>query len=277
MGGKMNNNDMPIMILGTAPFKQMGNYNFLRIRTMNAVKNAIFRGYGIDCAVAYGNHRQVGRGIQVSGKAREKIFLTSKLYNTQQDNYVREHYNVMCNELGVQYLDLLLQHWPQTSTYINTWKQMEELYLEEKVKYIGIANAEIRHLDEIKKKCDILPHFIQIERNPLNTQLELISFCKKDEIRVQAYAPLGRMGEDLIKQTILNKLALKYQKSIPQIILRWQIQTGVIPVVRSVRKKRIFENIDICDFEMADEEIEEITGLNQNYKIYDPRKYARYY
>lgn len=75
----------------------------------------------------------------------------------------------------------------------------------------------------------------------------------------------------------MNKLALKYQKSIPQIILRWQIQTGVIPVVRSVRKKRIFENIDICDFEMADEEIEEITGLNQNYKIYDPRKYARYY
>ena len=268
---------MPKMFLGTAPFYEMGNYKFQKIRTMNAVKNGVRMGYGIDCAVAYGNHRQVGRGIQLSGNVRSEVFLTSKLYNSQQDTYIREHYSVMCRELDVDYLDLLLLHWPQTSTYINAWRRMEELWYEQKVKYIGLANAEINHLIEIEKKCNFLPHVIQIERHPLNTQIELISYCRKKGINVQAYAPLGRMTDKLIEKKILKELAAKYQKSIPQIILRWQIQTDVVPVVRSVRKKRIHSNIDIGDFELLDGEIKSIMEMNQNYKIYDPRRYARYY
>lgn len=269
---------MPPIFLGTAPFHEMGNYKFRRIRAINAVKNGICLGYGIDCATAYGNHRQVGRGMRLSGENREKIFITSKLDNMQQDNEVKEHYHTICKELGgVGYLDLFLQHWPQTSTYVNTWKQMEELYFEKKVRYIGIANVEIRHLLEIEKKCTLLPHVIQVERNPLITQSELILFCMERQICVQAYAPIGRMNPVLMEQRCLGKLGDKYRKSIPQIILRWQIQTGVVPVVRSIRKNRLIENMNIWDFHLTDEEVDEITTLNQNFKYYDPRKYARYY
>ena len=273
------NNDLniPRIFLGTGPFHEIGDYKFPELRTIYAVSKGIRMGYGIDCAVAYGNHRQIARGIQASGVKREEIFVTSKLYNTQQDNNVKNHYNVMCQELKVKYLNLLLQHWPQVSTYINAWKQMEELYFENRINYIGMANVEISHLAEIDNKCNILPHVIQIERNPFNTQVELVSFCKEKGIYVQAYSPVGRMNNELIGQTVFKKLTLKYKKTIPQIILRWQVQTGVIPVVRSIRRKRIAENINIWDFELADEEIKEILDLNRNYKIYDPRKYARYY
>lgn len=268
---------MPSMFLGTAPSHLIGDYKFKRLRTISAVSNGIHLGYGIDCATAYGNHDQVGRGIKASGEKRNKIFITSKLYNTQQDNNVRDHYKTMCKELGVDYLDLLLQHWPQTSTYINTWKQMEELYFNKQVKSIGISNIEIRHLIEIENKCTLLPQIVQIERHPLNVQTELISYCEKHGIYVQAYAPLGRMCLALADQELLKDLEKKYQKTIPQIILRWHIQTNVCPVVRSIRKKRMIENMDIWDFELTKEEIRKITGLNQNYRINDPRKFARYY
>lgn len=154
---------------------------------------------------------------------------------------------------------------------------MEELYFEKKVRYIGIANVEIRHLLEIEKKCALLPHVIQIERNPLITQSELIAFCREKNICVQAYAPLGRMNPALTRQRCLKELGDKYEKTISQILLRWQIQTGVTPVVRSVRKARIVENMNLWDFHLTEGEVSEITALNQYFKYYDPRRYARYY
>lgn len=280
MKGKniMNNAvEMPPLFLGTVPFHMIGNYKFKGIRVINAVKNGINLGYGIDCAAAYENHVQVGRGIKASGEKRDKIFVTSKLNNTQQDNQVKDHYLDMCKELGIDYLDLLLEHWPQTCTYINTWKQMEELYFDKKVKYIGISNVETRHLIEIENKGSILPHVVQIERNPLYVQSELISYCEEHGIRVQAYAPLGRMGETLIEQKLLKELGRKYQKTVPQIILKWHIQTNVCPVVRSIRKKRIIENGNIWDFELKADEVKAITDLNINYRINDPRRFVRYY
>lgn len=268
---------IPSMFLGTVPLHMMGNYKFKRIRTINAVKNGILMDYGIDCATAYGNHRQVGRGLKAAGKERKEIFITSKLDNSQQDNNIKSHYKNMCRELNVDYLDLLLQHWPQTSTYINSWKQMEELYAEKQVKYIGMSNVEIRHLLEIEKKGTFLPHVIQIERNPLYVREDIISFCREKGIVVQAYAPLGRMNEVLMGQGLLKNLGNKYKKTVPQIILKWHIQTGVCPVMRSARKERIIENKNIWDFELTDWELEEITKLNQNFRINDPRKFCRYY
>ena len=176
-GGKI-----PAVFLGTVPFHEMGDYNFRRLRVMQAVGYGIIKGYGIYCAVAYENHRQVGNGIRLSGVDRKDIFLTSKLYNTQQDNYVKEHYDRVLEEIGVKYLDLLLLHWPQSGTYVNAWKQMEELYQSKRVKYIGIANVEIRHLETLTAKGCMLPHVIQVERNPLNTQSELCEYCKEKEL-----------------------------------------------------------------------------------------------
>lgn len=269
--------NIPKIFLGTASFHEIGNYRFRRLRAVRAVSQGIQSGYGIDCAVAYGNHHQVGNGIKLSGKKRKEIFLTSKLYNNQQDNYVAEHYKNLLKELHVEYVDLLLLHWPQTSTYINAWKQMEQLYEDGKVRYIGMANVELRHLEEMEEKCHMLPQIIQIERNPLNTQEELIAYCEEKKIIIQAYAPLGRMNQQLLEQGILCELSKKYDKTVPQIILRWHNETNVIPVVRSIRKNCIIENCNIWDFRLEKEEIEEITKLNVNYKIYDPRKYARYY
>lgn len=268
---------IPNIFLGTAPFHELGNYRFLKLRTVQAVSHGIRLGYGIDCAVAYGNHYQVGNGIRLSGKKRSDIFLTSKLYNNQQDNCVADHYKNMLHELRVDYVDLLLLHWPQTSTYIMAWKQMESLYESQQVGHIGMANVELRHLLEMEQKCNLLPQIIQVERHPLNTQEELISYCREKGILVQAYAPLGRMNCKLTENSFLSMLADKYNKTIQQVILRWHYQNGVIPVVRSIRPDRIYDNYNIWDFELTKDEIEEITSLNINYKIYDPRMYARYY
>lgn len=268
---------VPPMFLGTVPFDEMGNYYFRRLRVVMAVSKAIQLGYGVDCAVAYGNHYQVGNGIKASGKKREDIFVTSKLFNTQQDNHVKEHYCNALQELDTPYLDLLLLHWPQTSTYINAWKQMEELYQTKLVCYIGMANVELRHLERIEKSCCIMPHVVQIERHPLNIQKEVVEYCTKKGIIVQAYAPLGVMDKRLLNASVLMDMSARYNKTIPQIILRWQYQTGVVPVVRSIRKKRIISNYDIWDFEIKEEDIEAINALNIGYKHYDPRRYVRYY
>lgn len=268
---------IPAMFLGTAPFRELGKYRFLRLRTVRAVSTGIKTGYGIDCAVAYGNHHQVGNGIKLSGKRRQDIFLTSKLFNSQQDEKIAQHYDVMLKELQLNYVDLLLLHWPQTGTYIRAWKQMEKLYEHQKVRLIGMANVEIRHLREMERKCEMLPHIIQIERNPLNTQEELLYYCEEKGIQVQAYAPLGRMNDQLLGSERLCRLAEKYNKTIPQIILRWHRQTNVIPVVRSIRTNRICDNYNIWDFKLDDSEIKKISELNINHKIYDPRIYARYY
>ncbi len=270
-------NMVPALFLGTAPFNEIGDYHFRRLRTVRAVGQGICLGYGIDCAVAYGNHHQIANGIKLSREDRENIFVTSKLYNTQQDGRINEHYQAALKELDLEYLDLLLLHWPQTGTYINAWKQMEELYYNKKVRYIGIANVEIRHLEEISQKCDMLPQIVQVERNPLNTEDALLAACVENSIILQAYGPTGTSNPELIESEVLKRLARKYGKTVRQVILRWHLETGDIPVVRSVRKSRIIENCDIFDFRLLLDEIAEINLLNRNYKFYDPRRYVCYY
>ncbi len=271
------NNDLPAMFLGTGPFHEIGDYHFRRLRTVRAVGHGICLGYGIDCAVAYGNHRQIANGMKLSGIPRKDIFLTSKLFNDQQDELLPQHYQNMLRELDTEYLDLLLLHWPQTGTYIDAWKRMEELYQKGQVRSIGIANAEIRHLEKLAVKCEMLPQVIQVERNPLNTEEELLAFCQDKGIVLQAYGPTGRSNKELIESEVIKRIGRAHSKTAYQTILRWHIETGDIPVVRSIRKERIAENCDIFDFTLDPGEIEEIDSLNRNCKFYDPRRYARYY
>lgn len=272
-----NTLQLPPMFLGTAPFHELGDYKWKRLRTVKRVSEAVRIGYGIDCAVAYGNHRQVGLGMLRSGFVRERMFVTSKLYNDQQNAGLKNHYSRILEELGTGYLDLLLLHWPQSSTYIEAWKYMEELYHENRVRAIGMANVEIRHLEALQSSCEICPQVIQIERNPLLTQNDLMEYCSQHQIQVQSYAPLGVMNKQLIEHRLLKTLSEKYKKQPAQIILRWHIQTDCIPVVRSLRKERVLSNFQVWDFQLEEEEIHEISNLNQNHKHYDPRKYARYY
>ncbi len=272
-----NGNRIPSVFLGTAPFFEMGDYRFKRLRTVSAVGTAVDLGYGIDSAVAYGNHRQVGNGIRLSGRQRKEVFVTSKIFNNQQNHRIPLYYEECLNQLKLEYLDLLLLHWPQKCTFIEAWKYMEELYNIGKVKNIGMANVEAYHLEEMRNKCSLLPQVVQVELHPMYQQRELTEYCRKNKIQIQAYAPLGRMRPELINHESIKEIALHHGKMVPQVILRWHIQEGRIPVVRSARKNRIRENYDIWDFELTSEEISKIDFFPEGMKIYDVRKYVKYY
>lgn len=271
-----NGNEIPQIFQGTIPPHMLTGYMFKHWRTVVSVEKAIKYGMGIDTAVAYGNHREVAMGLELSAKNKDSVFLTSKLYNNQQDSNIRHHYENICNELKVNKLSLLLLHWPQTSTYVDSWKQMEELYYEGLVDNIGIANVEIRHLEQLKKENCIYPHIIQIERHPFYKQEEIVKYARNEGICVQAYSPLARMN-NLAEEKILTNLADKYSISIPQLVLKWHIQSNTIPVVRSVRHKKIKENIDINKFEISKEDIESINEIRDKNKIFNPMKLCRYY
>lgn len=271
-----NGNEIPQMFQGTVPFHMIKGYKFKHWRVVTSTEKAVECGMGIDTAVAYGNHKEVAMGIKLSAVEKKNIFITSKLYNTQQDCNIKQHYKNICNELLVDKLNLLLLHWPQTSTYVDAWKLMEELYYEGFVDNIGIANVEIRHLEQLKKEGCINPHVIQIERHPYNQQNDIVEFAKEEGICVQSYSPLARMNS-VIENKTFEDLANKYSVSIPQLLLKWQIQDGIIPVVRSVRKKKIQENINSLDITIKREDMEIINGIGIKYRINNPMRFSRYY
>jgi diketogulonate reductase-like aldo/keto reductase len=162
-------------------------------------------------------------------------------------------------------------HWPVTGVYLNTWKQMEQLYKEGYCKAIGVANCHQHHLEAIFKIAEIIPAVNQIEVHPLFTQKPLIEYCKSKMIAVEAYTPIARFDDRLVKLPALKKIAQKYNKSVVQVVLRWHIQNGLIPVVRSLNKKRQLENISVFDFELTKEEMQTIDGFNINSRLrYDP-------
>jgi diketogulonate reductase-like aldo/keto reductase len=162
-------------------------------------------------------------------------------------------------------------HWPVTGVYLDTWKQMEQLYKEGYCKSIGVANCHQHHLEEIFSIAEVIPLVNQFEIHPLFTQKPLIEFCKSRGIAVEAYTPIARFDDRLIRLSVLNAIARKYNKTAVQIVLRWHIQNGVIPVVRSLNKKRQLENISVFDFELTEEDMHKIDSFNINARLrYDP-------
>lgn len=208
---------------------------------------------------------------------RKKLFISTKFNIADKNIDVRKELEGSLKRLGTNYVDLYLMHWPHPKNYIEAWKQMVELYKEGKAKAIGVCNFQIRHLEALQRESDVLPMVNQIEIHPLNTEKELINYCKQQDIQLEAYCPLGLMKEQITKNETLINLTRKYNKSIPQIILRWDIQNGIIPLPKSTKTSRLKENIDIFDFQLEEKEIEEIDLLNQNYKIYEPEKFCKGY
>lgn len=263
-----NGVEMPFMAMGT----NWMNYDEL-LPVMTAGFKAGLR--AIDTARDYGNEPVVGqvlaKALEMTGLKREEVFVTTKIGNGQQmQGNIEEQIDISLKNLKTDYVDLWLMHWPYPEYFERTWEKMIKVYEQGKVRAIGVANYDIRHFEKLKKSCpSVFPMVNQMEYHPLRTAVELKSYMKGNNIKMQAYAPLCRLVPPLKDSEVLKYLSDKYHKSIGQIILRWHVQQGdVMPVFKSYNPKRFEENIDIFDFELTADEMISIFALNQNYKYH---------
>lgn len=234
--------------------------------TAKIIKNALNLGYKmIDTASFYNNEVGIGNGIKESGIDRKDIFIVTKLWNDDHgyDNTI-EAFNKSLNNLQVDYIDLYLIHWPNKLN-AETWRAFEHLYETGKVKAIGVCNFKVEHLEELKKTAKIMPMVNQVEIHPFSTKNNIINYCKDNNIKVVAWSPISR-GRVLSNDLMID-LSQKYKKSIVQIVLRWHMQKGVIPIPKSSNENRIKENIDIFDFEISSEDMKAIDSLDEGYDM----------
>lgn len=246
---------MPSVGLGTY---KSGNED----ETVKAVKCAIETGYRlIDTAYFYGTEKGVGEGIKASGVDRSEIFLVTKLWNDDHGyEKTMKAFEKSLENLGVDYIDLYLIHWPNELN-AETWRAFEELYNQGKVKAIGVCNFKIGHLEELKKTAKIMPMVNQIEMHPLSSKDDMLDYCRKNNIEVMAWSPIVR-GK-LFTNELMESLTAKYKKTIAEIIIRWHVQRGVIPIPKSSNEGRIKENFDVFDFSLSEEDMKAIDSLNE--------------
>lgn len=235
-------------------------------KIVEAVKESLKIGYRhIDAAAIYGNETGVGKGIKESGIKREDIFLVSKVWNSDQGyESTLKAFNESLKKLGTDYLDLYLIHWPKELNK-ETWKALEKLYKEGKVKAIGVSNFKVHHLEELMKDAEIMPMVNQVEFHPQFPQSDLIKFSKENNIQLVAWGPL--MQGKIFELPLMKELSQKYNKSIAQIALRWDLQMGVVTIPKSIKPERIKSNTDIFDFEISNEDMKKISELNTGIRI----------
>lgn len=241
----------------------------------NSVINALDCGYRhIDTASIYNNEQEVGSAIKQHAINREDIFVVSKVWNSHQgyDNTIKA-FNQSLKRLKMDYLDLYLIHWPERNKFVETWKGLEYLYKEGLVKAIGVSNFMKNHLDELLPTCSIIPMVNQMEFHPYLVQQELIDFCNQKGIQYEAWSPL--MRGKILEIDLLNKLSKKYGKTIVQIVLRWNLQKGIVTIPKSSNPKRIKSNADLFDFEISQTDFDSIESLDRNFRIGpDPNNYS---
>ncbi|WP_372974062.1 aldo/keto reductase [Muriicola sp.] len=234
---------------------------------INAVKWALEEGYRhIDTASIYGNEAGVGEGIRESGVPREEVFLVSKVWNSDQgyDSAIKA-FEASLERLGTDYLDLYLIHWPVKGKYRETWRALETLYNEKRVKAIGVSNFLSHHLEDLLDQASIVPMVNQMEFHPYLVQKDLLGFCKEKDIQYEAWSPL--MQGNVFEVELLKELAKKYQKSIAQIVLRWDLQKGVITIPKSSKRNRIAENASIFDFSLSEDDISRLDKLDRHQRF----------
>lgn len=245
----------------------------------NAVKTALECGYRhLDCAAIYRNEASLGRAVRDSGIPREEIFVTSKLW-TKKRGYenAKAAFAKTMDQLGLDYLDLYLIHWPASHTRFEDWKEinaetwraLEELYEEGKIKAIGVSNFMVHHLEALLETAKIVPMVNQIEFHPGFTQDGVVEYCKEKGIAVEAWSPIG--SGRLLENELLAKIAAKYGKSVAQICIRFCLQNDVLPLPKSVTPSRIKGNFDVLDFTLSDEDMAAIAGMDIcGYSGFDP-------
>lgn len=229
-----------------------------------AVKAAVEAGYrSIDTASLYHNERGVGKAIQACDIPREDLFITTKIWNSNQGyDSTLYAFEESLKKLGLEYLDLYLIHWPVKEKYKETWRAMEKLYKDGLVRAIGVSNFHVHHLEDLLTSAHIIPMVNQVEFHPRLTQKTLLIFCKEKGIQLEAWSPL--MRGRLLDEPMLNNIARKHGKTPVQVILRWDLQHEVVTIPKSVHAERIVANADIFDFTLSDEEMRQIDALNRN-------------
>lgn len=230
---------------------------------VNAVKWAVESGYRhIDTASIYKNEEGVGQGIKEAGIAREDIFVVSKVWNDDQgyESTLRA-FDESLKRLDLEYLDLYLIHWPTKGKYKETWRALEYLYKEKKVRAIGVSNFMQHHLEDLLETAEITPMVNQMEFHPYLVQQQLIDYCESQKIQYEAWSPM--MQGRIFDLDPLKKMGQKYNKSVAQVVLRWDIQKGVITIPKSAKKERIKANAAIFDFELSQEDVAYIDSLEK--------------
>ena len=238
-----------------------------------AISEALRTGYrSIDTAQYYNNEAGIGEILERSHLPREDLFITSKVWNSHHGyEKTLQAFDESMEKLKLDYLDLYLIHWPapKYDQYVETYKALEKLYKDGRVKSIGVSNFHIEHIERLLDECEIVPAVNQVECHPYLQQKELKAFCEKHHIFIESWSPLGR-GAVLGDETI-NRIAKKYQKTAAQIILRWHIQENAIVIPKSVTPLRIRENFQLFDFELSEADMHDIATLDRNERTgHDP-------
>jgi Aldo/keto reductases, related to diketogulonate reductase len=242
--------------------------------TVQAVRWALEAGYRlIDTAAYYNNEVQVGKAVRESGIPREDIFVTTKMWNTdQRDDRQEDAFHESLNKLKLDYIDLYLIHWPVPGKFRDTWKYMEDFLASGKVRAIGVSNFLPHHLEELASSSQTVPAVDQFECNPLLTREELRAYCAEHGIQTEAWSPLGQ-GNALESRTIIE-IAKKHRKTPAQIILRWDYQNSLVTIPKSIKQSRIVENAAIFNFTLSDEELEIINDLDTGMVKEDPDNFS---
>ncbi|RWZ55294.1 aldo/keto reductase [Halobacillus fulvus] len=234
---------------------------------IGAVQSALDIGYRhIDTASFYDNEKGVGTAIKDSGIPREELFVVTKVWNDEQGyEETLQAFERSMDKLGLDYLDLYLVHWPVPGKYTDTWKALEKLYKDGKVKAIGVCNFMEHHLDELMASAEIKPMVNQVEFHPRLYQKDLADYCAEHHIQLEAWAPLGR-GK-YFDASALKEAAERHDKTPAQVILRWHLQHDVMIIPKSSNADRQKQNADLFDFELTEAEMQDIDGLNKNERI----------
>jgi diketogulonate reductase-like aldo/keto reductase len=236
---------------------------------VSSVKEALAAGYRhIDTAQGYGNEESVGKAIKESGVKRGEIFVTSKLTNSEHGyEKTMAAFEGTMQKLGMEYLDLFLIHWPNPKAFrdnwkeanAGTWKAFEELYKAGRIRAIGVSNFHQRHIEPLLETATVAPQVNQIRLCPGDTQDEVVEYCRRQNILLEAYSPLG-VGK-IFEVPQMRELAGKYGRSIARICIRWSLQMGFLPLPKSITPERIRENAQVFDFELSPEDVKRIAAL----------------
>lgn len=254
----------------TLPPIGYGTYNMSDEETEKAVKEALSAGYRlIDGAAFYGNEKGVGKGIAVSGISREEILVTSKVWNRDRGyEKTKAAFQKTLSDLGLAYLDLYLIHWPaNTKKYgapairenQETWRALEDLYMDGYIRSIGVSNFLPHHLEELAETARIMPMVDQLEIHPGWLQKEAVDYCQSRGIVVEAWAPLGRMT--MAGDAAISSIAEAHGKTAAQISLRWEIQHGILPIPKSSHPERMKQNLSVFDFSLTEKEMATLDAL----------------
>ena len=230
---------------------------------INAIQWAVEAGYRhIDTAAIYHNERGVGEGVRNCGVARDELFVVSKVWNTEQgyDSTLKAFDDTM-DRLGLDVLDLYLVHWPKAGKYKDTWRAMERIYDEGRVRSIGVSNFLQHHLEDLLSEAEIVPMVNQMEFHPYLVQQELLDYCNERKIQYEAWSPL--MQGHIFDVPLMKSLSEKYNKTIAQVVLRYDLQKGVITIPKSSKKERIIANADIFDFVISAEDMQALDALDR--------------